>query len=64
MEKASQTAGWTFAIYEEYWNYGIPQEMQHFADCVLNDTEPMESGADGRVDLEVVYACLPFCGPR
>ena len=50
------TTGYSFAIAEEYYNYGMPQEMQHFTDCVLNDTEPMETGADGRVSLEVIYA--------
>jgi myo-inositol 2-dehydrogenase / D-chiro-inositol 1-dehydrogenase len=62
VEKASQTSGWTFAIYEEYWNYGIPQEMAHFADCVLNDTEPIETGADGRVDLEIIYGAYLSAG--
>jgi predicted dehydrogenase len=56
VEKAPNTKGWTFTIFEEYWNYGIPQEMAHFADCVLNDREPIESGSDGRAALEVIYA--------
>jgi hypothetical protein len=30
--------------------------MEHFADCVLNDREPMETGRDGRAVLEGVYA--------
>jgi len=34
----------------------MPQEMQHFTDCVLNDREPMETGGDARVSLEVIYA--------
>lgn len=55
VEKGS-TLGYSYAIAEEYYNYGMPQEMQHFTDCVLHDREPLETGADGRVSLEVIYA--------
>ncbi len=55
VEKGS-TLGYSYAIAEEYYNYGMPQEMQHFTDCVLDDREPLETGADGRVSLEVIYA--------
>ena len=34
VEKAGSTIGWRFTIYEEIWNYGFPQEMAHFVDCV------------------------------
>ena len=34
VEKAGSTHGWSFTIYEEAWNYGFPQEMPHFVDCV------------------------------
>ena len=34
VEKAGTTQGWSFTIYEEPWNYGFPQEMAHFVDCV------------------------------
>ena len=37
-------------------NYGFPQEIQHFVDCVLNDTQPLETGEDGRAVLEVLFA--------
>ncbi len=56
VEKAGDTRGWTHTIYEEAWNYGIPQEMQHFVDCALEGREPIETGKDGRVALEVIYA--------
>ena len=36
VEKGS-TLGYSYAIAEEYYNYGMPQEMQHFTDCVLDD---------------------------
>ena len=48
VEKAGQTSGWSFTIYEENWNYGFPQEMAHFVDCVRDDKPPIVSGEDGR----------------
>jgi predicted dehydrogenase len=56
VEKAGSTAGWSFTIYEEAWNYGFPQEMAHFVDCVQNDKQPLETGEDGRAVLEVLMA--------
>ena len=31
VEKAPTTVGWSYPVFEEHWNYGIPQEMRHFA---------------------------------
>ena len=56
VEKAGSTAGWSFTIYEEAWNYGFPQEMAHFVDCVQNDKAPLVTGDDGRKVLEAVFA--------
>lgn len=56
VEKAGSTVGWSFTMYEEAWNYGFPQEMQHFVDCVLNDEQPLETGEDGRAVLEIILA--------
>lgn len=56
VEKAGSTKGWSFTIYEEAWNYGFPQEMEHFVDCVKNDKEPIETGEDGRIVLEMIFA--------
>jgi predicted dehydrogenase len=56
VEKAPETKGWTFTAFEETWNYGFPQEFQHFVDCVANDTEPLETGEDGRLVLEILCA--------
>ena len=56
VEKAGSTKGWSFAIYEELWNYGFPQEFAHFIDCVRNDKRPSETGEDARKVLEVVFA--------
>ena len=61
-EKAGDTKGWSFAIYEESWNYGFPQEFAHFVDCVLNDKEPSVTGRDGRAVLEAVFAAYESAG--
>jgi predicted dehydrogenase len=56
VEKAGSTAGWSYPIYEEIWNYGFPQEMEHFVGCVREGTRPRETGLDGRAVVEVVHA--------
>jgi myo-inositol 2-dehydrogenase/D-chiro-inositol 1-dehydrogenase len=56
VEKAPDTRGWTFTMFEESWNYGFPQEMDHFARCVAEDAVPRETGEDGRAVLEIIYA--------
>ena len=55
-EKAGSTKGWTFAIFEEAFNQGYPQELQHFMDCVKNGKEPVVTGKDGREVLRMIYA--------
>jgi predicted dehydrogenase len=55
-EKSSFTKGWTWTSYEEAWNYGFPQELQHFVDCVGNGSQPMLTGEDGRAVLEIICA--------
>ncbi|MEW6237168.1 MAG: Gfo/Idh/MocA family oxidoreductase [Candidatus Omnitrophota bacterium] len=56
VEKAGSTQGWSFTMYEEAWNYGFPQEMQHFVDCVREDRQPAVTGEDGRAVLEAIFA--------
>ena len=56
VEKAASTKGWTFTMFEEIWNYGFPQEMQHFVDCVQRDEQPLETGEDGRAVMEIIFA--------
>jgi myo-inositol 2-dehydrogenase / D-chiro-inositol 1-dehydrogenase len=56
VEKAGATAGWSFPIYEELWNYGFPQEMEHFVTCVRDATNPRETGEDGRAVVEAIHA--------
>lgn len=62
LEKAESTAGWTFTMFEETWNYGFPQEMQHFVRCVLGEEEPRSSGEDGRAVLEAI--CAAYASAR
>jgi predicted dehydrogenase len=62
VEKAGSTIGWSFAIYEEIWNYGFVQEMAHFVDCVLDDRAPLVTGEDARAVLEVLFAAYESAG--
>ena len=62
VEKAGSTTGWSFTIYEEAWNYGFPQEMAHFVDCVRRDLEPLVTGEDGRAVLEALFAAYQSAG--
>lgn len=56
VEKAPPTQGWSFTMFEEIWNYGFPQELEHFVHCVQHSAAPMETGEDGRAVLEAIYA--------
>jgi myo-inositol 2-dehydrogenase / D-chiro-inositol 1-dehydrogenase len=56
MEKAGSTKGWTFTIFEEAFNQGYPQELQHFIRCVREGETPLVTGEDGRAVLEMMYA--------
>ena len=62
VEKSGSTQGWSFPIYEEMWNYGFPQEMEHFVDCVRNGATPTENGHDGRAVVEVIHALYKSAG--
>jgi predicted dehydrogenase len=62
VEKAPTTKGWSWPVFEELWNYGIPHEMRHFARCVRGLEEPQATGEDGRVVLEALYAGYASAG--
>ena len=62
VEKAGNTQGWSYTMYEEVWNYGFPQEFEHFVDCVKNDKEPLVTGEDGKATLEVIFAAYESAG--
>lgn len=56
VEKASTTAGWTFPVPAEAWNFGYPQEIKHFIDCIIEDKEPLTDGKYGHKILTIVEA--------
>ena len=56
VEKAGSTKGWSFTMFEELWNYGFPQEMEHFISCVRGNQTPLVTGEDGRAVLEIILA--------
>jgi len=62
VEKAGDTRGWSFTMYEENWNYGFPQEMEHFVDCVMNDKTPLVTGEDGKAVMEIIFAAYESAG--
>jgi predicted dehydrogenase len=62
VEKAGSTLGWSFTIYEEAWNYGFPQEMAHFVECVADDRPPLVTGEDGRAVLQAIFAAYQSAG--
>ncbi len=62
VEKAPTTKGWSYPVFEEHWNYGIPQEMRHFARCVRGKETLQATGEDGRVVMEVLYAAYASAG--
>ena len=62
MEKAGDTKGWTYTIYEEAWNYGFPQEFAHFVECVRDDRRPIVTGEDGRAVMEIIMAAYASAG--
>ncbi|MEW6355306.1 MAG: Gfo/Idh/MocA family oxidoreductase [Planctomycetota bacterium] len=42
--------------YAERFNPMLQYQMEHFLDCVRNDTEPLVTGIDGRAALEISLA--------
>ncbi len=62
VEKSPTTTGWLFPVFEEAWNYGFPQEMQHFARAVRGLETCQSTGQDGKAVLEAVYAAYASAG--
>lgn len=62
VEKAGATTGWSSTMFEEVWNYGFPQELQHFVNCVRGGEQPRETGEDGREVLKIIYAAYESAG--
>ncbi len=62
VEKAPTTTGWTYPVFEEAWNYGFPQEMQHFARAIRGLEACQSTGEDGKLILETIYAAYASAG--
>jgi len=62
VEKAGETKGWTFTVFEEAHLYGFPHELRHFVRCILHNETPRETGEDGRATLEIIYAAYESAG--
>jgi len=54
VEKASTTAGWTFPVPTEAWNFGYPQEIKSFIECILENKDPLTDGNYGLKILQIV----------
>jgi hypothetical protein len=59
---AGETRGWSFAVFEDLWNYGFVQEIEHFVGCVREGVAPTEGGDDGRAVVEAVCALCAVAG--
>jgi predicted dehydrogenase len=62
VEKAPNTQGWTYPVFEEHWNYGLPQELRHFARAVRGKETLCSTGEDGRMVQEVLLAGYQSAG--
>jgi len=62
VEKAPSTKGWSYPVFEELWNYGLPQEMVHFSRCVRGKEQPQATGEDGLVVMKALYAGYASAG--
>lgn len=58
IEKADYTTGWTKPAVDEFLSLGYVKEIEHFINCVINDTDsnPGTRAEDGLKALEVVFA--------
>jgi len=56
VEKAGTTKGWTFPVPAEAWNFGYPQEIAHFIDCIFNNKKPLTDAKYGLKILKIVEA--------
>jgi predicted dehydrogenase len=48
--------GWQYAMYEEAWHFGFPQELQHFVDVIAGRATMRSGGSDGLKVLEIICA--------
>jgi predicted dehydrogenase len=55
-EKIETKAGWTFPTPDEDWIRGYPQEIKDFAECIINDKEPLSDFELAKDTVKVIYA--------
>jgi len=55
-DPGARPAGWQFPLVEAAWQYGFPQEVEHFINVVEGREELRSSGKDGRRVLEIICA--------
>ncbi len=48
--------GWTHSDFGSQRTISFRSEVEHFVDCILNDSEPMVTGEDGRAALKICLA--------
>lgn len=53
---SSRGGGWTISPYNEEFLYGYPDELGHFIRCCQGIEKPTETGEDGKVILETIFA--------
>jgi len=56
VEKASTSKGWTSPVVDERTHYGFTNMLRHFAQCIIEEEEPISTGVFGKDVLRVVFA--------
>ncbi len=62
VEKADISVGWTHTVFEENWNYGFPQELDHFVEVVRGNATPRVTLDDAIATLEMILAAYASAG--
>ncbi|MHA1369797.1 MAG: Gfo/Idh/MocA family oxidoreductase, partial [Promethearchaeota archaeon] len=61
VEKSEADKGWIYPVPNEYLVYGYYDELKHFANCIIEGKEPIETFKDGVVVnaiLDAAYKSL------
>lgn len=56
VDPAAGCAGWQFPPYEAAWQWGFPQELEHFVEVIEGREALRSGGQDGRRVLEIICA--------
>lgn len=74
-DASASRGGWRYSPFREAWQFGFPQELQHFVDVIQGQAVLESGGEDGRRVLEIICAAyesartgtrvqLPFASDR